>query len=153
MRKVFALLLTVLLLGSLATMVFASDDDPSAVAVPKFTIEIHFDFETPVVETVVVEDGTEYTLTPKEKDGYEFEGYEISGEYEIKSKDGNTWVIIPKSDLVIHVKYKGVTPEPKPEDDKPVSPRTGVNTVLFAAMILVGLFGVVVATRKLVKTH
>lgn len=152
MRKVFALLLTVLLLGSLATMVFAGDD-PSAVAVPKYTIDIYYDFETPEQETVVVDEGKTITITPKDKDGYEFDTYEISGEYEIVSKDGKSWVILPKSDLVIHVKYKGVTPEPKPEDDKPVSPRTGVNPMIYAGLILFGLCGVVVATRKLVKNH
>lgn len=154
MRKVFALLLTVLLLGSLATFAFASDGNPSQVIVPKFSIEIIYDFETPEDGgTVTVDQGTEYTLTPKEKEGYEFEDYVITGEYTLVSKDGSTWVIIALSDLVIHVKYKDVTPTPKPIDDNPVSPRTGVNVVLYTAMILLGLFGVAYVTRKLVKTH
>jgi len=153
MRKLAALLLVVLLLGSLATVAFA-EDDPSKTIDPKYKVEIIYDFEVPEDGgTYTVKENEEFVFSPKEKDGYTFDRYEIEGEYELVSKDGNTWTIIPKSDLIIHVKYKGVTPEPKPTDDKPVSPGTGVNTVLIAAVILVGLCGVVLAGKKLAKNH
>lgn len=154
MRKVFALLLAVLLLGSLATVCFATDDLPSTVVVPEFNVHIIFDFDIPEDGgTEVVKEGGQYVFSPREKDGYTFDHYEITGSYEIVSKDGNTWTIVPLTSLVIHVKYKGVTPQDKPTDDKPTSPSTGMNTALYAALILFGLCGVVVAGRKLVKNH
>ena len=151
MRKVIALLLTVLLLGSLATAVFAA---PSVVAPVEFEIEIILDLDPPEDGgKVTVKEGEEYVLTPPEKEGYEFDKYVIEGEYEIVKKDGDKWTIIPKSDLVIHVKYKGVEPKPVPHDDKPVSPSTGDNSLFLGILMVVGLCGVVLATRKLVKTH
>lgn len=155
MRKVIALLLAVLLLGSLATVCFADDyEGGSVVVVPKFTVHIIYDFPVPEDGgTTEIPQGNQYVITPKDKEGFTFEGYEITGEYEIISKDGNKWTIVPLSDLTIHVKYKNVKPEDKPVDDKPVSPSTGFNTVLFGALILFGLCGVAVATRKLVKNH
>lgn len=155
MRKLIALLLAVLLLGSLAAVCFADEyEGGSVVVVPKYTVHIIYDFPIPEDGgTTEIPQGNQYVITPKEKEGFTFEGYEITGEYTIVSKDGNKWTIIPLSDLTIHVKYKNVKPEDKPVDDKPVSPGTGFNTVLFGALILFGLCGVAVATRKLVKNH
>lgn len=153
MRKVLALLLTVLLIGSLATAVFA-EDDPSKTANPEYEIDIIYEFKVPEYgDTTIVKEDEEYILKPRDKDGYIFDHYEIEGTYEIISKDGNTWTIVAHSSLTIHVMYKGVTPKPNPQDNKPVSPSTGVNTVLYSVMILLGLFGIAFATRKLVKTH
>lgn len=153
MRKVLALLLAVLLLGALATVCFADEYTGNSQAVdPEYKVHIIYDFAVPEDGgTVEVKPGNSVVISPKEKDGYIFDHYEITGEYEIISKDGNSWTIVPKSSLTIHVKYKGVNP--KPVDDKPVSPPTGVNTVLYAALILFGLCGVVFATRKLIKNH
>ena len=95
----------------------------------------------------------EYILKPRDKDGYIFDHYEIEGTYENISKDGNTWTIVAHSSLTIHVMYKGVTPKPNPHDNKPVSPSTGVNMVLYSVMIVLGLCGIAFATRKLVKAH
>ena len=154
MRKVIVLLLTVLLLTSLATVAFATEDGQSEVTKPGYKVEVIYDFDVEESGGVtIVQENEEYTLSPKEKEGYEFEGYEITGEYELVSQDGSTWVIIPHSDLVIHVKYKETKPNPNPHDDEPVSPPTGDNAALYTAMILIGLFGVVLSVKKLVKTH
>ena len=153
MRKVIVLLLTVLLIGSLATIAFA-EDNPSRTGDVEYKIDVVYDFEVPEYgDTTIVHKDEEYILKPREKDGYTFDHYEIEGEYTIISKDGDTWTIVAHTSLLIHVKYKGVSTKPNPQDDNPVSPSTGVNTALFAAMIVFGLCGVVFASRKLIKTH
>ncbi len=42
------------------------------------------------------------------------------------------------------------TEKPNPE---PISPPTGVNVALYAVLFVIGLFGVVLTTTKLVKNH
>ena len=60
MRKVLALLLTVLLIGSLATAVFA-EDDPSRTANPEYEIDIIYEFEVPEYgDTTIVKEDEEY---------------------------------------------------------------------------------------------
>ncbi len=153
MKKALALLLAVFLLGSLATVCYAGDFSGDSQAVdPEYKVHVIYDFQIPEDGgTVEVKPGNTVVITPKDKDGYIFDHYDITGDYEIVSKDGNSWTIMPKSSLTIHVKYKGVNPPPN--DDKPVSPSTGANVPLYAALVLFGLCGVVVATRKLVKNH
>lgn len=151
MRKVIVLLLTVLLIGSLATAAFAA---PSKEADVEYTIEIIYDFKTPEPGgTVTVKEGDEYVLVPKDKDGYEFDTYDIKGEYELVKKDGNKWTIIPKGDLVVHVRYKGVPSATVPTDKSNTSPRTGDNTMLIMSLMVLGLCGVVLSVRKLSKSH
>lgn len=151
MRKLFALLLAVLMLGSLATMVFAKD---SPVGKPEFEIEIELDLDNPTPGgKVTVKEGDEYILIPPNKPGYEFDTFIIEGDYELVSKDKDKWVIIPKGNLKVHVKYKNVTPKPSPSDNKPVSPNTGDNMLMIALVMAVGLCGVVLAVRKLVRNH
>lgn len=160
MRKFFALILAVLILGSLATVAFASDTGDSPVGKPEFKIEIYYDFETPELGGTVIITGPEgsdhsdpYILTPKEKEGYEFDTYVIEGDYEIVSKDGDKWTIIAHGNLVVHVKYKGVETKPTPHDDKPVSPNTGDNTMMFILVMALGICGVVLASRKLLRNR
>ncbi|MBR6414098.1 MAG: hypothetical protein IKS21_05745 [Oscillospiraceae bacterium] len=171
MRKALALLMAVLLLGSLATAVFANNsptNNPSPTGTPEIIVEIYYHYDPQNPEyggTVVLHEGDEYIITPKEKDGYEYTHYEFEGEYEVVSKDGSTWVIRPLTDLVIHVFYKGgneipsdssgsSTPtKPTGHDPNPDSPPTGDNTAMILVIMLVGLCGVVLAIRKIIRNH
>lgn len=119
-------------------------------------ISVTYEFETPEPAVIVtVKDGSEYTLTPVAKDGYEFDRYVIEQtegtDYEVISKNGSTWKILAKADLTIRVYYKGVKSTPKPVDNTPVSPKTGDNTLMIAGIMLLGLCGVVLASKKLVR--
>ena len=171
MRKVFALLMAVLMLGSLATAVFAN---PSPPATPEIIVEIYYHYDPQNPEyggTVVIKEGDEYIITPKEKDGFEYTHYEFEGKSEIVYQDGSTWVIRPLTDLVIHVFYKGGDNAPSDDDNRPDpsgsstptkptghdtnpdSPPTGDNTVMVLLVMLAGLCGVVLAIRKIIRNH
>ena len=156
MTRFFALLLVVLMLGSFVTVAFAND---SPVGSKEHTIDVTHEYPSGNENepTVTAGDNDTYTLTAKEKDGYVFTGFEFDGvegkDYEIVSKDGNTWVIKAKSDLKIRVHYRGnapvTKPSEKPVDNKPTSPKTGDNTAVIFAMMLVAMCGVAVAAKKL----
>ena len=158
MRRIFALLLAVLMFASFATVAFAAD---SPVATKEYKITVTHEFGTPETVVAAVKDGNEYTLTAKEKEGYKFVGFEIEqpeSSYEIVSKNGNTMVIRAKADLTVHAKYEAVaaakpaaTTGAKPVDGKATSPKTGDNTAMVVVMMLVAMCGVVVASKKLVR--
>ena len=171
MRKVLALVLALLMLGTLVPAVFAT---LSPHGTPEIIVEIwyHYDPQNPEYGgMVVLQEGDEYTITPNEKDGYTYTHYEFDGEYEIVSQDGSTWVIRPLTDLVIHVFYTGGgqnpsdndnrpdpsgsagAPHPSGHDNNPDSPPTGDNTVMILLVMLAGLCGVVLAIRKIIRNH
>ena len=153
MRKFFALLLAVLMLGALATVAFATDDNPSPTGGVEFEIEIDSNLPSYVADSVeVVKDGDTFTYTAKDIDGYNFSGFVIEGDYEIVYQDGNTIVIRPKGDVKVHVEYDEVPPaEPKPQDKGDKSPRTADPSMLLLAVLLVGACGSFVAAKRLRK--
>ena len=162
MKKVFALLLAVLMLSTLSLTVFADTGAPETTRYPsregetEFQVEIIYEVTEPIedrIQYISVPDGDTFTFTARDIPGYEFERFDIDGEYEIISQDGRTIVVKPHGDLVVHVRFRGVTPQPVPDDHGQTSPHTGDNTILVVGMMLLGLCGVVVSTKKLVKSR
>ncbi len=163
MRKLFALLLAVLMLAGLATVAFASDN-PSAEAEKEFKIDIIYHVDPAVYETVVVKAGESYTFTPRDFEGYTFDHYEIHGEFTqgkrapsttttFDTKDPNT--IVPQEDLVIDVYYTKEAAQPAPEpaaeprDTGSTSPKTADPSVILYAALAFSACGGAVAVKKL----
>ena len=154
MRKIFALMLAVLMLASFATVAFAQD---SPTGEKKHDVDIIHEYPTGSEDmpTITVGDDDTITVSAKEKDGFTFDSFVIEGDYEVVKKNGNTWVIRAKSDLKIHVRYSGKSsstptkPAVKPVDNKPTSPKTGDNTAMVVVMMLVAMGGIALASKKL----
>ena len=168
MKKLFAVLLAVLIVSAFVLPVFAAD---SPGADGKWAVDIYYHLDTVEHDpTVLVDDPGTYTFVPADKEGYEFDYYEV---YKVHDGDVKELVEtyttpegvtinfssefgkVPEldfcSDAEIHVYFKEKTPvEPDPT---PVSPPTGSNVLPYVALILIGIIGVAVATRKLVKNH
>ncbi len=153
MRKILAILLTVLIVGSLATAVFAG---PSTETDTKWRVEVIYDLEEEVPGGEwEVKDGDIWTFTAEDQEGYEFEGFEIlvdgEGSYEIIKQEGNHLELKVNGNLVIHVKFKDTTPEDNPDDPGPISPPTGSYLPFIAIALIIGMAGVVLSTKKLLK--
>ena len=155
MRKFVAILLAVVIVASLATAVFAG---PSTETDTKWRVDVVYDLEEPKDGgTWEVKDGDQWTFTAEDQEGYEFEDFEIvvegEGDYELVSKDGKTITLIPKGHIIVHVKFKNTTPEDKPVDDKPDSPPTGTILPFVIIAMVIGMAGVVLSTKKLLKNR
>ncbi len=153
MKKFIALLLTLLIVGSLVTTVFAG---PSTETDTKWQVEVIYDLEEPKAGPKdEVKDGDIWKFTAEDQEGYEFEGFEIEvdgdGSYEIIAQNGKHIEIKVNGNLVVHVKFKNTKPEDKPVDDKPDSPPTGSYLPFLVIAMMIGLGGVVLSTRKLLK--
>ena len=147
MRKIIAILLSLLILSALLVPVFAEDSPSGDI---KYKIDIYYDLDPMIHDgTVTVPPDTPYDFTPKSFEGYIFDKIEITGEYEIV-QNGNTYTIIAKSDLIIHVKFKQKTTPPPDDHD---SPPTGTNNIFYFCLMLVALTGIAVSVRKLVKNR
>ncbi len=168
MKKLFAVLLAVLMLSAVALPVFAADSPGGR---EKFYVDIYYHLDTVEHDpTIELPNPSTYTFTPKDQPDYEFDYYEVYTVAKDNTKtligtyntpDGVTINLSSEftklselnlgEDVEIHVYYKAKTPvEPDPG---PHSPATGVDVLPYVALILVALFGVAFATRKLIKTH
>ena len=167
MKKLFAVLLAVLMLGAIALPVFAAS---SPGGDGKFTIDIYYHLDSVEQEQIEKADGETYDFVPKVPDGYEFDHYDV---YTVDENGVQTLVgtyttldgitlkfdkegsklpeLIFGEDVRIDVYYKEKTPVNP--DPGPVSPPTGASILPYIALMLVGLLGVAFATRKLVKNH
>lgn len=145
MKKFLAVLFSVVLL---ATFMAVS----ASAAVPSPSGDVYHKVEIKGGETVSVKDGDQYKLeaTDDEKD---FEGWEITGDYEIVSGTltSKELVILPKSDLVVEAKYKDVVVEDKEENDSDKAPQTGNGALMLTVVLTAGAFVTMVATKKAVK--
>lgn len=163
MKRLFAVLLAVLMLAAIAMPVFAnSDAETEEVLSPtekaKYKIDIYYDLDTVVYDgQVLVPAGDDYVFIPKEQDPkYVFDHIEIEGDYTM-IQDGDKYIITPKGDLVIHVKYKGQNPAPTPSDTGKESPNTGLQkssglpAAVLVLIAVIAVAGVVLSVRKLRK--
>ena len=155
MKKLIAVLLALSLMVGFATVVSATGDVPSATTPKEHQVEIRYELDPVItIGRYTVADGDTYTFTaPKEYEGHEFDRFEIDGQYELVSRDGNTIVIRPHEDIVIHVYFKDVEPHEDPHDPSPVSPHTGVDMFGILFVMVLGIFGVFVACKKLLPSR
>ena len=151
MRKFIAVMLAVFLLAGFTTMAFA-DDIPSPTTQVHHRVQVIYELNPPITAaTVDVDDGETYRFTAREFEGFEFDRFEIDGEYEIVFQDGATIEIRPITDVVIHVFFKNVEPGNDPHDPSPVSPHTGTNLYWIIGIMMFAVVGVVFATKKLIR--
>lgn len=159
MKRLFAMLLAVLMMVAIAMPVFANSDAGSETEEilspteqPKYKIDIYYDLDTIIYDgQVLVVPGDSYVFIPKEQDPkYIFDHIEISGSYTV-TQDGDKYIITPTGDLVIHVKYQGKNPTPPPKDDGKESPNTGLPTTWLVLIAVIAVTGVVLSVRKLRK--
>ncbi len=149
MKKVLALLLALVTIFSVTCVAFA---EGSAEENPEYKIEVILDLPTPVSDRVEMhKDGETFTYTASDKDNYKFDSFVIEGKYENLVINGNTITFTVKGDCVVHVKYKDVTPTENPTDKTNTSPSTGSPVLVLFGLVMIGLCGAYVATRKLIR--
>lgn len=160
MRKLFALLLAVLMLAALCVCVFADTDQVDSPTAPKEYIIEFIDYgpgDPPDSSTTIVPEGETGTYKVYPNSPYEFLGFEIEGEYEIVegSLNGPYIVVRPLTDLVIVAKYEGVPVTVSPTDTSNNGPQTGFNplwiTIAFAALTVCAVASILVVKRMAKK--
>ena len=158
MKKMFAVLLAVMLLGALSFSAFAADS-PVGEAVNKVTI-VDGANATPSDKEVKV--GEELELKADADKG-KFDGWKVYKADGTEAKEGvdyklaegakltdATLRIIPLSAIIVAANYDGVVTPVKPQGDEPVSPPTGDTAVVFlVAVMALALAGVGVAKKQL----
>ena len=170
MKKLFAILLTLLLIASLTVTVFATEDYESPTDVGL----VHVDFDSwhpgqlDDVSDQTVPKGTVLTFTAPESE-YDFLGFVIDGEdYQIVSGEQFLFVdgqiisaesptvqIRVNADIKVTAMYdvEGTTEPTKPDDDEGDSPQTGDSMLVYciAGALLFGVVGFAFAGKKLLK--
>jgi len=160
MKKIFAIVLAVVLVMSLSVSVFAAGSSPEGVSYYKVQIINGNGAET---ETVKVPVGDEVTLKADPDKG-DFDGWEIykaDGTAAVKGKDydivsgslnGSPLVIIPSANLIITGNYDGEDTDFEIDNGEATSPQTGdVAVYALGAVMVLALAGAAVAKKQLAK--
>lgn len=158
MKKVFSVLVAVLILAVSAMPVFAA---PSPTASKEYKIVVHNNKGgSGTYTTKVDKDGKHATITAHPKNGYKFEKWVIKGKYKIVNGDltSKKLTLILKGDVEATPiftkkgsKSSGSTTHIS-RNTSPVSPKTGDNTLYFAIMISVGALLVLTALGVKIST-
>lgn len=177
MKKLFAVIIALLLVASLPMMAFATETEtiPSPTDVPLIVVD--FDSEHPGQVADVSEEsvpvGTELTFVAPESE-YEFLGFTVEGEYEVVSggkyimnapatrgAERPTLVLIAKSDLKVVAVYDIDETDPSEstdpttptvdDDEDGDSPQTGDDMLILwiALAVVIGGAGCALAVKKL----
>lgn len=148
MKKLLVSILVIVVVATMSLTVFAALS-PVSVGEHKVTAGSYATGELGPADYVVNEDGT-ITLTRAAESEFEFEGWKITGEYEIVSGSltGDTITIRPLSDVRIIEMYDCAAAGA--EDDGPTSPETGSNLLAFGTVALLSLSVAYVAKKRLV---
>lgn len=145
MKKFLAVLFAVVILATfMAVPAFAAGSPEGEV--------IH-NIKLPDGDTVAVPDGETIKITVSD-DEKEFEGWVITGEYDIISGTltSDEIEILPKGDLVVEEKYKDAAIEDdKDENESDKAPTTGNGALMVTVLLTAGAFVAMVATKKAVR--
>lgn len=154
MKKIIALIITVLLISAVSVCAFATEDVVSPTDAPIFNIDL-ISYDSGVAENIPVDpvqEGDTITLTAPESDG-EFVGWTIVGDYELVAGtlEDEVITIRPLSDLQIVANYSHGTTPGGDIDDGDNSPQTGDDMlfIVIAALFVFGGIGCVFAGKKL----
>lgn len=154
MKKLFALMLALVLIASLAVSVSAvSHDSPTPVS--------YYDVSTSVVGTgeagadpikvVVNSDGTSTLTAVEVEGGGAFVRWELVGEYEIVegSLTSKVLVIKPLSDVKASAVFKDAGKDTGKKNDSSTSPKTGDMSMIIVTVMLLAAGAAVFAVKKI----
>jgi hypothetical protein len=147
MKKVISIILAIVVVSAMSLTVFAA---LSPVSVGEYKVVVG-SYATGVLgeaDYTVNDDGT-ITLNKAESSEYEFEGWKVTGKYEVVSGDkmSDRYTIRPLSDLRIIEMYDVAAAGD--EDDSPWSPPTGSNLLALGAIALLSVSVAVVAKKRI----
>lgn len=144
MKKFLAILFSVVILATFMAVPAFAEKSPEG--------EVFHKVEIKGGSTVDVKDGDTVTLKVSD-DEKEFEGWVITGDYEIVSGTltSEELVIIPKGDLVVEETYKDVIADDKDENDSDKAPQTGNGALMVTVLLTAGAFVGMLATKKAVR--
>ena len=144
MKKFLAVLFSIVIFATFMAVPAFAEVSPEGEVVHKVEIKGG--------DTVEVKDGDSIALKVSDNEK-EFEGWVITGDYEIVSGSlsSEELVIIPKSDLVVEETYKDVVADDKDENDSDKAPQTGNGALMVTVLLTVGAFVAMVATKKAVR--
>ena len=160
MKKVFAMILAVVLVMSLSVTAFAADNSPEGVSHYQ-VYAINGNGAATETESIAV--GESIELTVDETKGtfnkwiiYQANGKDLAVEgvdYTIEgSLTDETVKITPLANIIITGNYNDVTTEFTVNNGEPESPKTGDTAVVaFAAVMMLALAGAGVAKKQLAK--
>ena len=160
MKKVFAVVLAVILVMSLSVTAFAAVQSPQGVSVYKVYVINGSGAKTQITEVAV---GESITLTADPEMG-KFDKwmiYKMDGSLAVEGEDytivsgsltTETITIIPLANIIITGNYNGKITKFDVTNGEPVSPQTGdTSVVMLGAMMVLALAGAVVAKKQLAK--
>lgn len=152
MKKLIAIALAVLMLAGLATVAFAADS-PGGSTYHKITITLNIAGKTQSLAPQQCEDGNSVTIEAPAQEGYTYDYMTISGDFEEATRMTKTYTqssvtITPKSDIDVVIYYKGAGNNGN-NDSGNESPNTGVNYAPAILLAVMGLFGMAIATKKI----
>ncbi len=173
MKKLFAVMIALLLVACLPMMAFATETEtiPSPTDVPVHEVT-YTDAATGESKSETVEDGASVTYEVPSAEGKEFAGFTIEGEYEVVSgaeyivaapngaievAEGAAIVIVPKGDVKVTANYADAEQPTDPttptvdDDEDGDSPQTGDDMLLLwiAIAVVIGGAGCALAVKKL----
>ena len=145
MKKLLAILFSVVILATFMAVPAFADQSPEGEVIHKVEISGG--------ETVEVKDGDTITLEKSDSE-LEFEGWEITGEYEIVSGSltSDESVIRLLGDITVEENYKDVVDDDdKDENESDKAPTTGNGVLMVTVLLTAGAFVAMVATKKAVR--
>ncbi len=147
MKKVLVSVLVIVILATMSLTAFAA---ASPVSVGEYTVTVgsYATGELQPADYTVNPDGT-ITVRRAASSELEFEGWKISGKYEIVSGSlmGDTLTIRPLGDIRVIEMYDCAAAGA--EDTNPTSPPTGSNLLALGAIAMLSLSVAVVAKKRL----
>ena len=177
MKKLFAILLALLLVASFSVTAFATEDATNEIPSPTDVALVQVDFDSwhpgqlNDVSNETVAKGTTVTLVAPESE-YEFIGFEVEGEdYEVvsgaqyivdapatRTGEQPTLVLVVNADVKVTAMYN-ITEETEPttatqpDDEDGDSPQTGDSMLVYciAGALIFGVVGFAFAGKKLLK--
>ena len=160
MKKVFAVVLAVVLVMCLSVTAFAAVQSPEGVSVYKVYIINGSGAKTQITEVTVGESVT-LTADPAKGKFDKWIVYKMDGSIAVEGVDytivegsltSESITIIPMANIIITGNYNGKITKFDITNNEPVSPQTGdTSVVMLGAMMVLALAGAVVAKKQLAK--
>lgn len=160
MKKVFAVMLAVVLVMSLSVTAFAAVSSPEGVSYYKVYI-INGDGADTEIQKVAVGESVTLTADPKMGEFNKWMVYKADGTTAVEGEDyeivsgtmtSSPLTLIPLANIIITGNYNGKITHFEITNDEPTSPQTG-DTIVYAlgAVMVLALAGATVAKKQLAK--